>query len=43
MSPEMFLIHTEGENSIGEFRTDKSDIFSLGITLLRVILSLDEI
>ena len=38
MSPETFLIHTEGENSIGEFSPEKSDIFSLGITFLRVLL-----
>ena len=38
MSPEMLLIHTEGKDSIGEFNPEKADIFSLGISFLRIIL-----
>ena len=37
MSPEMLLIHTEGSENIGGFNLEKTAIFSLGITFLRII------
>ena len=40
-SPEMLLIQIN-QIRIGEFNPEKSDIFSLGITFLRIILLLKE-
>ena len=36
MSPELAYIYTYSDNGFGEFIPVKSDIFSLGLTLLRV-------
>ena len=41
MSPEMKLIYNGLINEL-EFNPEKSDIFSLGISLLRLILLLNE-
>ena len=44
MSPEMLYIHFINNNyGIGEFNPIKSDIFSLGITFLRLYYLLEEI
>ena len=40
MSPELLLIHLG--SGFGEFIPEKSDIFSLGITFLRLFLLLYE-
>ena len=40
MSPELLKIHTFGE--IGEFNPEKCDVFSLGLTFLRLVLLLSE-
>ena len=39
MSPEMLLIHREGYDDIDEFNLEKSDIFSLGISSLSIIIN----
>ena len=41
MSPEMFKIYLG--SGIGDFEPEKNDIFSLGITFIRLILNLNEI
>ena len=41
MSPEMKKIHKANEKNI-TFNPEKSDIFSLGITLLRLILLIND-
>jgi len=38
MSPELLKIY--GKSGIGEFNPEKSDIFSLGLSFLRLILLL---
>ena len=43
MSPELITIMTGSNKSIGEFNPEKCDIFSLGITFLRLINNLKEI
>ena len=40
MSPELLLIFSG--TGFGEFNPEKSDIFSTGLTFLRLLLSLDE-
>ena len=40
MSPELLLIHSH--SGVGEFNPEKSDIFSTGLTFLRLSLLLDE-
>ena len=40
MSPELLLIYSR--SGIGEFNLEKSDIFSTGLTFLRLWLSLIE-
>ena len=40
MSPEFILIYNNQVKDEINFNTDKSDIFSLGITYLRVIFSI---
>ena len=40
MSPELILI--KNESGIGEFIPELSDIFSLGLSLLRFLLLLNE-
>ena len=42
MSPELLNIHSFGEKGIGEFNKEKSDIFSIGLTFLRLTLLLKE-
>ena len=44
MSPEYFksYLNTELKKNEYNINTEKSDIFSLGITLLRLFLSIDE-
>ena len=39
MSPELFLIYSK--SGFGKFNPEKSDIFSLGLTLLRLWLLLN--
>ena len=41
MSPELIKIMT-GNETIGLFNPEKSDVFSLGITFLRLVLGLNE-
>ena len=38
----LLKIHTFAEKGIGEFNPEKSDIFSLGLTFLRLALFLKE-
>ena len=40
MSPELFLIYSQ--SGFGEFNPEKSDIFSTGLTFLRLWLLLNE-
>ena len=40
MSPELLLIHSH--SGVGEFNPEKSDIFSTGLTFLRLALLLNE-
>ena len=40
MSPELLLIYSKSGS--GEFNSEKSDIFSTGLTFLRLLLLLDE-
>ena len=40
MSPEMLEIHININNNIGNFNPEKADIFSLGLSFLRIILIL---
>ena len=40
MSPELLLIHSL--SGVGEFNPEKSDIFSTGLSFLRLSLLLDE-
>ena len=40
MSPELLLIYSK--SGVGEFNPEKSDIFSTGLTFLRLSLLLDE-
>jgi len=37
MSPEMLEIHINAKNEFGEFIPVKVDIFSLGLSFLRII------
>ena len=40
MSPELLFIYNQ--SGFGEFNPEKSDIFSTGLTFLRLVLSLSE-
>ena len=40
MSPELLLIYSK--SGFGEFNPEKSDIFSTGITFIRLVLLLNE-
>ena len=40
MSPELLLIHLK--SGFGEFNPEKTDIFSLGLSFLRLVLLLEE-
>ena len=40
MSPELIQIYSS--NRFGEFEPEKSDVFSLGLTFLRLSLNLEE-
>ena len=42
MSPELLNIHTGSKKGFGEFNPEKSDIFSSGLTFLRLVLFLEE-
>ena len=42
MSPELILISIGLEEKVGKFDAEKCDIFSLGITFLRLISNLKE-
>ena len=43
MSPELILISIGLEEKVGKFDAEKCDIFSLGITFLRLLLNLKEL
>ena len=40
MSPELRLIHSRNKG-MGEFNPELSDVFSLGLTFLRLVLNLE--
>ena len=42
MSPEMKLLYNGLENELLDYNPEKCDIFSLGITFLRIILLINE-
>ena len=42
MSPELLNVFLYGDKSIGELSKEKADIFSIGLTFLRLTLSLSE-
>ena len=42
MSPELLQIHNFNDKGIGEFNPEKCDVFSLGLTFLRLVLLLSE-